>query len=225
MKIGVAILIGLSLLGGGWWFVSSRLLAEPTPPVHPVASVVKGVPLDAALENDPLPPVTTQSVLSTTPVRGSSTLPKITATTKPEHAKFGVIQFDTLALFPYKRWWASVDGPHEKPPDQFPAEVKALSGKPACIAGFVNPLDLDDKGKMSHFMLMRTQSLCCYGAPLTLQDWIDVKTADGSRITPTLHVPVFVLGTLDVGEEIVGGYTASLYRMKAEKVLAPGEMP
>lgn len=225
IKIGVVILVGLALLGGGTWLVSTRLLHEPPAPVHPKAAVVKGVPLDAPLANDPLPPVTTQNIRGLTGERGSSTLPRIAATTNPAHAKYGVVQFDTLALFPYKRWWASLDGQTEKPPDQIPATVKALGGKPTCIVGFINPLDLDDGGKVSHFMLMRTQSLCCYGAPITVQDWIDVKLPDGKRITPTLHVPVFVLGTLDVGEDIQNGYTASLYRMKADKVLPPGEVP
>jgi len=224
-RISAVILAGLALLGGGWWVVASQLLYEPPPPRHPTTAVARGAPLDAPLVNDPLPPVTTQSVRGPEPARGSSVLPKVSATSKPEHAKYGVVQFDTLALFPYTRWWGSVNAPSERPPDQIPPGVKALGGKPACIAGFINPLDLDDGGKISHFMLMRTQSLCCYGAPITLQDWIDVRLEGGRRITPSLHVPVFVLGTLEVGEDIVNGYTASLYRMKADKVLLPGEVP
>lgn len=223
-KIALVILIGLALLGGGWWFVSTRLLAEPPPPMHPTTQVVEGVPLDAELLNDPLPPVTTQAVRWDTPVRGSSNLPKVTAATKPEHAKYQIVQFDTLASYPYTRWLPMGDV-NAVQPDQIPADVKALGGKPTCIAGFVQPLDLDDKGRVSHFMLMRSQSLCCYGAPLTLQDWIDVKMEGGARIEPTQHVPVFVLGTLEVGEKMIKNYTESLYRLRADKVLRPGEMP
>ena len=224
IKIVLVILIGLTLLGGGWWFVSTRLLAEPPPVVHPTTQVVEGVPLDTGLENDPLPPVTTQTVRWDTPVRGSSNLPKVAAATKPENAKYNIVQFDTLAEYPYKRWLPMGDV-NAVQPDQIPVEVKALGGKPTCIAGFVQPLDLDDKGTVSHFMLMRSQSLCCYGAPLTLQDWIDVRLEGDRRIEPTLHVPVFVLGTLEVGEKMIKTYTESLYRFKAEKVLRPGEMP
>lgn len=223
-RITFVILIGLTLLGGGWWFVSTRLLAESPPPVHPTTQFVQGLPLDTELENDPLPPVTTQSVLWDTPVRGSSNLPKVAATTKPEHAKYGIVQFDSLALFPYERWLPRGEDA-SGPPDQIPAEVKAYNNKPACIVGFIQPLDLDDQGKMSKFMLMRSQSLCCYGAPLTLQDWIEVKMEGGRRIEPSLHVPVFVLGTLEVGEKMINTYTESLYRLRADKVLRPGEMP
>lgn len=223
-KIAFVILIGLALLGGGWWLVSTRLLAELPPPVHPTTQVVEGLPLDTALMNDPLPPVTTQSVRWDTPVRGSSNLPKVTSATKPEHAKYNIVQFDTLSEYPYRRW-LPMGETDAMPPDQIPATVKALGGRPTCIAGFVQPLDLDDKGRVSHFMLMRSQSLCCYGAPLTLQDWIDVRLEGDQRIEPPLHVPVFVLGTLEVGEKMIKNYTESLYRLKAEKVLRPGEMP
>lgn len=223
-KIAIAILIGLTLLGGGWWFVSTRLLAEPPPPHHPTTQVVQGVPLDTELANDPLPPVTSEMVFERPP-RGSSNLPKVTKTTKPEHAKFSVVQFEALSDFNYERPRLTADGMAAPLPDQIPAEVKAHNGKAACVAGFIQPLDLDDKGKASHFMLMRTQSLCCYGAPLSLQDWIDVKLDGGRRVKPELHVPVFVLGTLEVGEDLSHGYIASLFRLKAEKILAPGEVP
>ena len=223
-KIVVAIVIGLALLGGAWWFVSSRLLAEPAPPRHPTTQVVQGVPLDAELENDPLPPVTTQSVR---PLggRGSNDLPKVAAPTKSENAGYTIVQFDSLADFPYQQWWLSPEANPTPPPEQLPAAVRALNGKASGIAGFINPLDLDDKGTMSNFMLMRTQSLCCYGAPLTLQDWIDVKLPEGQRVRPTMHVPVFVMGKLEVGEIIEHGFAKSLYRLQADKVLAPGEVP
>ena len=226
MKTLFGILIVLTVLAAGALGVVQSL-RPPAPPRHEIAAVVAGDPIDAPLARDPLPPVTTQIVYNPgAAVPGSNLLPKITAPSKPENAAYAVLSWDPLTSYPYERWWLKTDAKLDQPPpDQIPRTVRALAGKAVILTGFMNPLDPDEKGMVSRFMLMRNQTLCCYGGPITLLDWAEVRMADGRRVKPTMHTPVFVLGKIDVGEDMSNGYPSSLYRMTADRVLPPGELP
>jgi len=71
---------------------------------------------------------------------------------------------------------------------------------------------------------MRNQALCCFGAAIGLNDWIDV-TVPGEPIELTMHLPITVLGKIEIGEEMEDGVTVSIFRMQCDKVLPPGELP
>ena len=214
-------------------------LLRPDEPArqHRMAEVVQGDPIDGEVDAVPggdgeddttgalAPGASGGAASAADPAKDA--LPAIDFQLRPEHADYTLTSFQALASFRYQRWWPDPDKPLEeqKPPDQIPAGIRALNGKKIAVVGFLNALEADDKGRASHFMLMRNQLLCCYGRPPTLVDWIDVRMKDNEKIVPWLHVPIFVLGTLEVGEENVEGYTISIYRMTAEKILPPGTLP
>ncbi len=236
MRVALAILLILLLIAGGAWGVG-LLTPQSQPRQHRIAEVVKGEPINSPLDEDAEGGEDVQGDENGeydgrmrqpfVPNRPVDTLPPLNFEPSPEHAAYLPLGFDRLSSFPYRRWWPDTTKPldQQQPPDQFPPEIRALNGRQVAVVGFLNVLSPDEKGRASNFMLMRNQLLCCFGAPLTLQDWVDVKMKDGQKITPMLHVPVFVLGTLEVGEENVDGYTMSIYRLKADKILPPGVLP
>lgn len=223
MRITLTVLMILLLVAGGVW-AAGLLSFAPATPRHRMAGEVRGQPINAPLDDENVAATASAAV---DPRVANDQLPSIDFQPRPEHAAYKPIGFDRLTSFPYRRWWPDAEKPldQQKPPDQFPPEIKALNGKPVTIAGFLNVLDPDEKGRASRFMLMRNQLLCCFGAPLTLQDWIDIRMKNDEKVVPILHVPVFVLGTLEVGEENIDGYTVSIYRMTADKILPPGVLP
>lgn len=104
--------------------------------------------------------------------------------------------------------------PGAKPPvNVIPPSVKALTGKPVYLKGFMLPLDLDANG-VTKFMLNAALDMCYFGAPVRLNDWVMV-TMTGTKKAKFTHLPTAVWGTLEVGEEIRNGRTVSIYRLAA----------
>ncbi len=153
----------------------------------------------------------------------NAALPRPTIT-KPLYADFVPINFDDIGSWEYQRVWPPP--PSDAPPaaDPIPAEIRAWNGRKVAIAGFMQPVRID-RNRVSQFMLMRSQALCCFGASITLVDWVEVNAPTGESFEPMLHKPITVLGTLDVGEEKIDGFTISLFRMTPDHVLPPGESP
>lgn len=136
----------------------------------------------------------------------------------PEHAKYASITFDDIADWKASSRRAVPDGPID-----IPAEVKKFDEEWVSVPGFMQPLRFDGK-RVSHFMLMRDQALCCFGKPIGLTDWIDVPVRE-HPVDTMMHFPVIVLGKLHIGETKANGETVSLFRMQCDKVLPPGVMP
>lgn len=144
--------------------------------------------------------------------------------TKPEYSDYTPANYDDIGNWQYKRVWPPP--PAGTPPrdDAIPADIQKWSGRKIAIAGYMQPLKIDDN-RVSQFMLMRSQALCCFGATITLVDWIEVTAPAGQSYEPMLHKPITVLGPLDVGEEMIDGFTVSLFRMTPDTILPPGESP
>ena len=103
---------------------------------------------------------------------------------------------------------------------QIPQPIKNFSGKKVAVQGFMVPLKLE-KGAAKSFLLVKDQSLCCYGRVPRMNEWISVKMS-GDKATKFIgDQPVTVFGKLDVGEEIEQGEVLSIYRMDADDVAGP----
>ena len=102
---------------------------------------------------------------------------------------------------------------------QIPESVKALNEKRVSIKGFMLPLTVHD-GKASQFLLLRNQSMCCYGTTPAMNEYVIVRLA-GRGITPVMDQLVTVLGTLHVGEMRENHFLSAIYRLDAEKVEGP----
>jgi len=99
-----------------------------------------------------------------------------------------------------------------------PQDVRALNGKKTVIEGFLLPVRMND-GLAVEFLLMRNQSMCCYGVPPKINEWITVQTAKG--VKPVMDQAILVAGTLHVGEILDNGSLAGIYRMDADKIIGP----
>ena len=104
--------------------------------------------------------------------------------------------------------------------DQIPQPIKDLNTKKIALQGFMVPIDLKN-GKSTKFLLVKDQSLCCFGRMPRMNEWISVRMKSGSTVRVFTDRPVSVLGTLTVCEQIENGEVISLYRMEADDVAGP----
>jgi hypothetical protein len=100
---------------------------------------------------------------------------------------------------------------------QVPAEVRALDGARVALQGFLLPLRMDE-GLAVEFMLMRDQTLCCFGRLPRVNEWVLVRT-QGRGVKPDMDHPVTVCGVLTVADHRENGVFVGLYRMAAERVV------
>jgi hypothetical protein len=100
---------------------------------------------------------------------------------------------------------------------QIPADVKALSTKKVTITGYMMPLK-EQGDKATEFLIMRTQSSCCYGVAPAITELITVK-APGEGVPTIMDDLVQVQGTLKVGTVREDGYIVGIYQMDDGKFL------
>jgi hypothetical protein len=99
---------------------------------------------------------------------------------------------------------------------QIPEDVLAMNGKKVALAGFTLPLVLAD-GRATEFLLLRTQSACCFGMVPRVNELVIVKMAPPG-VTPLLDTPVVAAGTLTLKWIGEGDQLTAIYEMQADKV-------
>ncbi len=207
---GFAITALLALAGVG----SVLRAAEP-------AKSVRGEPIQsvaAPARGDRIQPLTAGS----SPVSAASEKGAVPAVEKTDGG-FLTVGFDRLSAFKYE----VPDDPGvtntvalKDPDQQIPAEVKAFSGRRVALKGFMLPLKVEG-GLVTELLIMRDQSMCCYGAVPKINEWVSVKmTSKG--VKPVMDQAVTLQGTLKVGAIRENGYLVGIYQMDGEKVNAPG---
>lgn len=100
---------------------------------------------------------------------------------------------------------------------KIPAPVKALDKQAVALTGFMLPLKVE-AGTVTEFLIMRDQSMCCYGTTPKINEWVSVKTVKNG-VKPLMDQPVTVIGKLHVGEIRENGYLSGIYQMDAEKLI------
>jgi hypothetical protein len=133
-----------------------------------------------------------------------------------------VVGFDKLASFKYEMpddlrktnqiGWI-------KSNDQIPKEIKALEEKQIALRGYMLPLRVE-RGLVTELLIMRDQSMCCYGTVPRINEWVSVKMTSGG-IKPIMDQPVTLFGKLHVGEVRENGYLVGIYTMDGEKMAGP----
>jgi hypothetical protein len=103
--------------------------------------------------------------------------------------------------------------------DLIPETVKAFDGKRAAIRGFMLPLKVEG-GLVTELLIMRDQSMCCYGVVPKINEWLSVKMT-GKGVKAVMDQPVTLYGTLHVGEMRENGYLVGIYRLDGEKMDLP----
>jgi len=150
----------------------------------------------------------------------TSVAPKVAET----DGEFAVVGFDKLSTFKYEvpdDVVTNAPAAVLKDPDQqIPAAVKAYNGKRVSLKGFMLPLKVEG-GLVTELLIMRDQSMCCYGAVPKINEWVSVKmTSKG--VKPVMDQAVTLSGTLKVGAIRENGYLVGIYQMDGEKMNAPG---
>jgi hypothetical protein len=136
-------------------------------------------------------------------------------------ADYKTLNFDILGSYTYK--FPNSDGKPIKKGElksQIPENIRAFDGKKIAIQGYMIPMEYEDNGA-KRFVLSQFVPACCFGDTIRMNQWIDVQMADGKRTKYHSMELIVIFGTLEVGEELQDGYVASLYRFKADEVIAP----
>ncbi len=150
--------------------------------------------------------------------------PSVAPKSAETDGEFAVVGFDKLSTFKYEvpdDVVTNAPAADLKDPDQqIPATVKAYNGKRVSLKGFMLPLKVEG-GLVTELLIMRDQSMCCYGAVPKINEWVSVKmTSKG--VKPVMDQAVTLSGTLKVGAIRENGYLVGIYQMDGEKMNAPG---
>lgn len=100
---------------------------------------------------------------------------------------------------------------------QIPPAIRQLNGRKVALQGFIVPLRMDD-GLAVEFLLVRDQTLCCFGRLPKVNEWVLVRTL-GKGAKPVMDEPVTVCGRIEVGDQRENGILVGLYRMEVDRVI------
>jgi len=132
------------------------------------------------------------------------------------------VTFDKLASFSY----AIPEGPVDtntvaqaEAPQQIPAGIRALNERFISLKGFMLPLKVE-KGLVTELLIMRDQSMCCYGTVPKINEWVSVKMV-GEGVKPVMDQAVTLFGKLKVGEMYENGYLVGIYALDGERMAGP----
>ncbi len=139
--------------------------------------------------------------------------------------EFLIVGFERLAAFNYDIPDDAPAGtnapakPVAPPKDQIPANVKAFDKQRVALKGFMLPLKVEG-GLITELLVMRDQSMCCYGTVPKINEWVSVKMT-GKGVKPIMDQAVTLYGKLHVGEIRENGYLVGIYQMDGEKLAGP----
>lgn len=129
------------------------------------------------------------------------------------------LRFMDLSSFDYVEPQPDENGLLVTDDHQIPAAVQALDGLEVAMVGYMFPLDFD-AGRTREFILAKVIPSCFYCLTPALNEWVEVRLVEGLEADIRSDGPVLVLGRLEVGAEVAGGFVASLFRIHARSVSA-----
>lgn len=134
---------------------------------------------------------------------------------------YKTVTFDKLASFAYEVPLDPVTNKVElaKLNSQIPDGIKKFNEKPVAIRGFMLPLKVEN-GKVTELLIMRDQSMCCFGTVPKINEWISIKM-EGDGVEPIMDQAVTLMGQLKVGEVMENDYLVGIYEMLGDKMIGP----
>ena len=156
------------------------------------------------------------------PGDGQGVKPPVTDLSAQATSHYLPVSFEQLSAFPFLITDRLVDRKEDsgfaayQTMGQIPAEVRALSEKTVKLSGFMLPMKFEGK-LTTDFLLLRNQSLCCYGVPPKITEWVNVRMA-GKGVRAVLDQSVMVCGTFHVGEVRENGDLVGIYRLDGESL-------
>ena len=164
----------------------------------------------------PVPPKPTQELAGVPPV------PKVLGPIQ-KIGDYSLLGFDRLASFAYEVPDDPVTEPKAKAimdSNEIPETIKKFDEQKVALKGYMLPLKVED-GKITELLILRDQSMCCYGAVPKINEWVSVRMAKNKGVKPVMDVPVTIFGTLKVGEVLENGYLVGIYEMDGERLDGP----
>lgn len=189
-------------------------------------SEIRGSPIApvAAKVSEPTTPATAKnSVAASTPVP-AAVVPAAPVAGEPGYAAAGFdilsgynIEISDELLGPVTNNLAEVTAKTEA---LIPEKVRALNQKKVALKGFMLPLKVEG-GLVTEMLVMKDQSMCCYGTVPKIHEWVSVKMSE-KGVKPLMDQAVTLMGKLHVGEMRENGYLTGIYRMDGDKMAAEG---
>jgi hypothetical protein len=130
---------------------------------------------------------------------------------------YWILGFDTLSAFPARTVLEPM-GP--KFIGQIPDQIKSLDGKKVALKGFMVPLN-SRSGLVIECLLLKSQSMCCYGVPPRINEWVIVRIPAG--VKSIMDRPVTIYGRLSVGEYLQDQRLRAIYQLEGEKMDEPAD--
>jgi len=164
---------------------------------------------------------------STNPVQqpkaGKPPAPPIELVPLGKIGEYTVVGFDRLASFAYEVPDDPITEPKAKAiidKNVIPKTVRVFDKKKVALKGYMLPLKVED-GKITELLILRDQSMCCYGAVPKINEWVSVRMPEGKGVKPVMDVPITIFGTLKVGEVLENGYLVGIYEMDGDRLGGP----
>ncbi len=170
----------------------------------------------------PLQPVLPDTNASAAVVDDNGTLIARPPATPEKIGDYQVVGFDRLASFKYEVPDDPVSNAKAQEilkRNQIPPAVKQLDKQRVALKGFMLPLKVEG-GVITELLILRDQSMCCYGAVPKINEWVSVRMV-GKGVKPVMDVPVTLFGTLKVGEVLENGYLVGIYEMDGDRLGGP----
>jgi hypothetical protein len=172
-----------------------------------VAQGVRGTAIGSPIPNQPVPTHSTNTNSS------------------PSETKDGYLHtgFDQLSGFPARVIYEAANSNsmvfESRLATPLPDNIKALDSRKVSVSGFMLPLQVQE-GRVTEFILLKNQMMCCYGKPPLINEWIHVKMSNG--VKPAMDQTISVFGTLHVTEYKENSQMLGLYRLDGVKTDATG---
>jgi len=188
------------------WLGFSPLVGQTVPRGEPIRPL--------APKGEPIRPLATNAAQAS---------PAATEALAPAADGVTAVGFDKLSAFKYEVPEEGAKAPDPAtvvdPDTQIPEAVKAFHGKRVALKGFMLPLKVE-QGLVTELLIMRDQSMCCYGAVPKINEWVSVRmTSKG--VKPVMDQAITMQGTLKVGAIRENGYLVGIYQMDGERMDGP----
>jgi hypothetical protein len=209
-----ALLILLSMLG-----------CKPKPPEE-TAAEVRGAPMRQASPNPTGAVANGQTSAVAALTTPKSPAPNTNSAPSSVEGRYKEVGFSILSAYEIEvsdeMMGASTNStPTPKVDSLIPEKVRALNKQTISLQGFMLPLKVQ-AGQVTEMLIMKDQSMCCYGTVPRLNEWVSVKMT-GEGVKPIMDQPVTVFGTLHVGEMRENGYLVGIYSLDGEKMTGPSD--
>ncbi len=135
-----------------------------------------------------------------------------------------VVGFDRLSGFKYDLPEGPVDtnAVSKAAASQIPESIRALNSQFIALKGYMLPLKVE-KGLVTEMLILRDQSMCCYGAVPRINEWVSVKMVN-TGAKPVMDQAVTLYGRLKVGEMYENGYLVGIYALDGDRIAGPLDM-